>query len=75
MARKTKAEEAAAHVSAATNLFTDAHARLSTAADLLQQAENEHAAEAARHTAAAEGAKADRERAERVRDRLAQLVS
>lgn len=71
----TKSDQAAAHVSAATGLFTDAQARLDKAVDLLTQAADEHDAKSVEHAAKATAARTDLGRAVRVRDRLAEFTS
>lgn len=72
---KTKAERASQHISAATELFTDAHDKLSKADGLLAEAEDEHREASTYHAEQAQLAKAERERSARVRTRIAELLS
>lgn len=75
MLRKPKTFRAAKHTARATSLFDDAHRRLSKAADLYRAAQVEHQDLSRIHAGAASVAAVSAERAERVRDRLADLVS
>jgi len=71
----SKTEQATVHTQDATALFTTAHAKLNTAVDLYAEAEKEHSELAKAHTVKAQQAKSESARAQRVRDRLAELVA
>jgi hypothetical protein len=75
MARKTKHEQAQAKAASATALFTQAHNDLADSVVLSTESEQEHREAAEGHIALAEQAAEARERNERVRVRLAELLS
>ena len=72
---KSKAEQADIHASRATDLFADAHDSLANAVQLYSEAEAFHSQEADTHAAAAAAAAENKARSERIRTRIADLLS